>query len=119
VTVSISDAVNCPTFGQSWEEAYVNLIDTLAACLSIPESTVHPRMSKKTLETAHPDAQIMPTPVDKKALCSYEKAECGGNLADLTIDDDCLNIEPNPKPRCYLNELFDRCNPIYYDDLTD
>lgn len=73
VTVSIPDVQICETFGASWEEAYENAVDALAACLSVPETTVMPRSSKKELEARHTDGQIIPVPVDEKIIRSYEK----------------------------------------------
>ena len=75
VLVSIPDVEICETFGDSWEEAYENAVDALAACLSVPETIVHAKSSIDTLQANHPDAQIIPIPVDEKIKQSYEQTK--------------------------------------------
>jgi|GEM_PF-480686 len=72
VTASIPDVEVCETFGGTWEEAYENAVDALAGCLSVAETTVHPRTPKADLEKQYPGAQIIPVPVDEKILRGYE-----------------------------------------------
>ena len=75
VLVSIPDVEICETFGDSWEEAYENAVDALAACLSVPETIVHAKSSLDTLQVNHPNAQIIPVPVDEKIKQSYEQTK--------------------------------------------
>ena len=72
ILVSVPDVEICATFGASFEEALENAIDALAGCLSVPETIVHKRTSKSTLEKQNPGAQIIPVPVDKDIMKSYE-----------------------------------------------
>lgn len=75
VLVSIPDVEICETFGGCWEEAYENAVDALAACLSVPETIVHAKSSLDLLQSKHPDAQIIPIPVDEKIKQSYEQTK--------------------------------------------
>jgi predicted RNase H-like HicB family nuclease len=71
-TAAIPDVEVCETFGDSFEEAFENAIDALAACLSVPETIVHKRTPQNQLKRFHPDADIIPVPVDEKIIKSYE-----------------------------------------------
>lgn len=72
VTVSIPDVEICETFGNTWDEAYENVVDALAGCLSVAETIVHPRTPRTDLQKQFPGAEILPVPVDEKALRGYE-----------------------------------------------
>lgn len=73
VLVSIPDVEICETFGKSWDDAYDMGVDALAACLSEPETIVHPKTTKEALQAAHPDAEIIPIPVDENIRKRYAK----------------------------------------------
>ena len=40
-------------------------IDALAACLSEPETIIHPKSSREQLQALYPGAEIVPIPVDE------------------------------------------------------
>ena len=73
--VSIPDVEVCETFGSTFDEAYENAIDALAACLSVPETIIHKRTSRKALEKKYKNAQIIPVPVDQKIIKTYEASK--------------------------------------------
>ncbi len=70
--VSIPDVEICETFGKTWDDAYGMGIDALAACLSEPETIIHPKSSRKQLQTLYPGAQIVPIPVDESIKKKYQ-----------------------------------------------
>ncbi|MCD6561785.1 MAG: type II toxin-antitoxin system HicB family antitoxin, partial [Deltaproteobacteria bacterium] len=73
VLVSIPDVEICETFGKTWNEAYEMAVDALAACLSEPETIVHPKTAKEDLAAACPNAEIVPIPVDETIKKRYAK----------------------------------------------
>ena len=75
VLVSIPDVEICETFGKTWDEAYEMGVDALAACLSVPETIVHPKSSKEQLEKDHPGSEIVPIPVDESIKKRYSKTK--------------------------------------------
>jgi len=70
--VSIPDVEICETFGKTWDEAYEMGIDALAACLSEPDTIVHPRSSREQLQALYPGAEIVPIPVDEAIRKKYQ-----------------------------------------------
>jgi len=70
--VSIPDVEICETFGKTWSEAYEMGIDALAACLSEPETIIHPKSSRKQLQALYPGAEIVPIPVDESIKKRYQ-----------------------------------------------
>ena len=70
--VSIPDVEICETFGKTWDEAYEMGIDALAACLSEPETIIHPKSSWKQLQALYPGAEIVPIPVDESIKKRYQ-----------------------------------------------
>jgi len=73
--VSIPDVEVCETFGATFDEAYENAVDALAACLSVPETIIHGKTSKIVLGKRYKNAQIIPVPVDQKIIKSYEASK--------------------------------------------
>jgi predicted RNase H-like HicB family nuclease len=71
--VSIPDVEICETFGKTWDEAYEMGVDALAACLSEPETIVHPKSSRGYLQKLYPGAEIVPIPVDEVLKKRYQK----------------------------------------------
>ena len=71
--VSIPDVEICETFGKTWDEAYEMGVDALAACLSEPETIVHPKSSREQLQKLYPAAEIVPIPVDEVLRKKYQK----------------------------------------------
>ena len=70
--VSIPDVEICETFGKTWDEAYEMGIDALAACLSEPETIIHPKSSREQLQALYPGAEIVPIPVDESIKKRYQ-----------------------------------------------
>lgn len=70
--VSIPDVEICETFGKTWGEAYEMGIDALAACLSEPDTIIHPRSSREQLQALYPGAEIVPIPVDESIKKKYQ-----------------------------------------------
>ena len=70
--VSIPDVEICETFGKTWDEAYEMGIDALAACLSEPETIIHPKSSREQLQALYPIAEIVPIPVDESIKKRYQ-----------------------------------------------
>jgi len=70
--VSIPDVEICETFGKTWDDAYGMGIDALAACLSEPETIIHPKSSREQLQALYPGAEIVPIPVDESIKKRYQ-----------------------------------------------
>ncbi len=70
--VSIPDVEICETFGKTWDEAYEMGIDALAACLSEPETIIHPKSSREQRQALYPGAEIVPIPVDESIKKKYQ-----------------------------------------------
>lgn len=75
ILVSVPDVEICETFGKTWDEAYEMGVDALAACLSVPETIVHPKSSREQLQGDYPDAEIVPIPVDESIKKKYAKTK--------------------------------------------
>ncbi len=75
VLVSIPDVEICETFGKTWDEAYEMGVDALAACLSEPETIVHPKSTRQALQEKNPNSEIVPIPVDETIRKKYTKTK--------------------------------------------
>src|SRR6056297_3088271 len=75
VLVSIPDVEICETFGKTWDEAYEMGVDALAACLSEPETIVHPKSTREALQADNPESEIVPIPVDESIRKKYAKTK--------------------------------------------
>ncbi|NWH04063.1 type II toxin-antitoxin system HicB family antitoxin [Desulfobacter latus] len=75
ILVSIPDVEICETFGKTWDEAYKMGVDALAACLSEPETIVHPKSTREALQKKNPESEIVPIPVDESIRKKYAKTK--------------------------------------------
>jgi predicted RNase H-like HicB family nuclease len=75
ILVSIPDVEICETFGKTWDEAYEMGVDALAACLSEPETIVHPKSTREALQKKNPESEIVPIPVDESIRKKYAKTK--------------------------------------------
>lgn len=75
ILVSIPDVEICETFGKTWDEAYEMGVDALAACLSEPGTTVHPKSSREKLQKEYPGAEIVPVPIDEGIKKKYRNTK--------------------------------------------
>ena len=72
VEVEFPDVLGCVTFADNWDDAYVNAIDALAACLVhsdkefIKKPSTHSELSKLK-------GTLVPIPVDTQIMESYEE----------------------------------------------
>ncbi len=72
VEVEFPDVEGCVTFADNWDDAYLNAIDALAACLVHSEKKFIKKTSTYS-ELSKLKGTLVPIPVDTQIMESYEE----------------------------------------------
>lgn len=86
IEVEFPDLPGCVTYADNWDEAIDNAIDVLGGWLAHAEQTfVKPASTHKELEHLSAEGTLVPIPVDKRVIESYQELKRFNVIFPLAI----------------------------------